>query len=64
MKPKYLDYNHAQILLIGEHIDEAVEATTKDRKRDRDAPKEELEKLEHEDELRVEHLHGKTVLVY
>ncbi|KAJ4347004.1 uncharacterized protein N0V89_010938 [Didymosphaeria variabile] len=58
VKPKYLDYANTQILLIGEHTDKAVEATKKDQKHDKNTPKEELEKLEHEDELRVEHLHG------
>ncbi|KAF1979942.1 tetrapyrrole biosynthesis, uroporphyrinogen III synthase [Bimuria novae-zelandiae CBS 107.79] len=58
VKPKYLDYANVQILLIGENTEKAVEATTKDQKHDKDSPKEELEKFEHEDELRVEHLHG------
>ncbi|KAL5374307.1 hypothetical protein DPSP01_012046 [Paraphaeosphaeria sporulosa] len=62
VKPKYLDYPNTQILLIGEHTDNAVQATTKDQKHDKDTPKEELEKLEHEDELRVEHLHGRSAL--
>ncbi|KAF2687889.1 tetrapyrrole biosynthesis, uroporphyrinogen III synthase [Lentithecium fluviatile CBS 122367] len=58
VKPKYLDYPNAQFLLIGEKLDHAAEPTTKDKKHGREAPKEELEKLEHEDELRVEHLQG------
>jgi uroporphyrinogen-III synthase len=58
VKPKYLDYANCQILLIGEHTDKAVEATTKDKKHEKETPKQELEQLEHEDELRVEHLHG------
>lgn len=61
VKPNYLDYANAQILLIGENTDKGVEATTKDQKHDKEAPKEELDRLEHEDELRVEHLHGKCV---
>lgn len=40
-------------------MEAGVEPTTKDQKHDKDTPQEELEKLEHEDELRVEHLHGK-----
>ena len=64
VKPKYLDYANTQILLIGEPTDKAVEATTKDKKHDKDTPKEELERLEHEDELRVEHLRGRTVLLH
>ncbi|KAF2659484.1 tetrapyrrole biosynthesis, uroporphyrinogen III synthase [Lophiostoma macrostomum CBS 122681] len=58
VKPKYLDYANCQILLIGEHTDKAVEPTTKDKKHDKETPKQELEQLEHEDELRVEHLNG------
>jgi hypothetical protein len=38
-----------------------VQATEKDSKEGKDAPKEELEQLEHEDELRVKHLHGKKI---
>ncbi|KAH7363679.1 hypothetical protein BKA66DRAFT_611826 [Pyrenochaeta sp. MPI-SDFR-AT-0127] len=58
VKPKYLDYPYCQILLIGENIDKAVEPTKKDQKNDKETPQEELEKLEHEDELRVQHLNG------
>ncbi|KAF2835600.1 hypothetical protein M501DRAFT_981441 [Patellaria atrata CBS 101060] len=63
VKPEYLDYDRAQILLIGEDEDgdlkKAVEPTGKDKKNDeKETPLEEMEKLEHEDELRVEHLDG------
>lgn len=58
VKPKYIDHEYCQILLIGEHMEKAVEPTTKDKKHDKETPREELEKLEHEDELRVKHLHG------
>ena len=61
VKPKYLDYEYCQILLIGENMEKGVEPTTKDQKHDKDTPLEEIEKLEHEDELRVEHLHGKSL---
>ena len=60
-QPKHLDYPNAQILLIGEDLDSsnALEATAKDEKSSqKETPVEELEKLEHEDELRVEHLKG------
>ncbi|KAL1793827.1 hypothetical protein ACET3X_007248 [Alternaria dauci] len=57
-KPKYLDYEYCQILLIGEKMESGVEPTSKDQKHDKETPKEEIEKLEHEDELRVQHLHG------
>lgn len=59
VKPKYIDYEYCQILLIGEHLEKGVEPTQKDQKHDKETPQNELEKLEHEDELRVEHLHGK-----
>ncbi|KAF2195400.1 tetrapyrrole biosynthesis, uroporphyrinogen III synthase [Zopfia rhizophila CBS 207.26] len=57
-KPKYLDYVNCQILLIGENTEKAMEPTIKDQKHNKETPKEEIEQLEHEDELRVEHLHG------
>lgn len=59
--PKHLDYNNAQLLMIGESLDDshALEATSKDQQSDnKETPQEEIEKLEHEDELRVEHLKG------
>lgn len=58
VKPKYLDHEYCQILLIGENMDKAVEPTKKNEKHDKETPKEEIEQLEHEDELRVEHLKG------
>ncbi|KAK7532970.1 tetrapyrrole biosynthesis, uroporphyrinogen III synthase [Phyllosticta citribraziliensis] len=65
VQPKFLDYANAQILLIGEgnaaddHVGKALDPTRKDQKNgDKETPAEELEKLEHEDELRVQHLHG------
>ncbi|KAF3035138.1 hypothetical protein E8E12_006342 [Didymella heteroderae] len=58
VKPKYLDHEYCQILLIGENTDKAVEPTKKNEKHDKETPKEEIEQLEHEDELRVEHLKG------
>ncbi|KAL0257772.1 hypothetical protein SLS55_006935 [Diplodia seriata] len=62
VKPQYLNYDNVQILLIGEGTDDnfgkAVEPKSKDQREGKDEPQEELEKLEHEDELRVEHLHG------
>ncbi|KAJ4356984.1 hypothetical protein N0V95_002856 [Ascochyta clinopodiicola] len=58
VKPKYLDHEYCQILLIGEDMDKAVEPTQKNERHDKETPKEEIEQLEHEDELRVEHLKG------
>ncbi|KAI5210046.1 hypothetical protein E4T39_00473 [Aureobasidium subglaciale] len=60
-EPKHLDFNNAQLLMIGESLDDshALEATSKDKNSDdKETPQEEIEKLEHEDELRVEHLKG------
>ncbi|KAF2005913.1 tetrapyrrole biosynthesis, uroporphyrinogen III synthase [Amniculicola lignicola CBS 123094] len=58
VKPHYLDYANAQILLIGENTETSVEQTKKDKKHGKETAKDELERLEHEDELRVEHLKG------
>ena len=61
---RLLEYDNAQVLLIGEHvgdISKTVEPTGTDKKDDQEAPVEELEKLEHEDEIRVSHLKG-TIL--
>jgi hypothetical protein len=60
VKPKYLDHEYCQILLIGENTDKAVEPTTKNERHNKETPKEEIEQLEHEDELRVQHLKGKS----
>ena len=63
VNPKHFDYPNAQILLIGEGTDDdlgkALEQTHKDEKHDKDHPKEVVEILEHEDELRVNNLQGK-----
>ena len=65
-QPKHLDYENAQMLLIG-HKDNALEKATEpqseDQKHGKDEPKEEIEKLEGEDELRVEHLKGISSLL-
>ncbi|KAL8735623.1 MAG: hypothetical protein Q9166_000792 [cf. Caloplaca sp. 2 TL-2023] len=59
LEPKLLDYENTQFLIIG-HNDDALEKATvpqaDDEKENKEAPKEEMEKLEHEDDLRVEHL--------
>lgn len=60
--PKHIDYNNASLLLIGEDFDSSsnLDPAPKDEKHDEKVtPQEELEKLENEDELRVEHLKGK-----
>ncbi|KAG9206667.1 hypothetical protein G6514_003506 [Epicoccum nigrum] len=58
VKPIYLDHEYCQILLIGENTDKAVEPTKKNERHNKETPKEEIEQLEHEDELRVQHLKG------
>jgi len=56
-RPEHLNYANAQVLLIGEDFN--GEGTQKDENDDsKETPVEELEKLEHEDELRIEHLKG------
>ena len=61
-EPKHLDYANAQVLLIGENFDSSgnLDPAPKDEKNEaKETPQEELEKLEHEDEERVENLKGK-----
>lgn len=61
LQPKLLDYDNTQILFIGEQTDDiskATEPSPKDQKNDKETPLEEMEKLEHEDEIRVTHLKG------
>ncbi len=61
LQAKVLDYDNAQILLIGEESGElhkAVEPSEKDKKHDKETPLEEMEKLEHEDDIRIQHLKG------
>ncbi|KAK1811329.1 hypothetical protein LTR12_014317 [Friedmanniomyces endolithicus] len=56
-RPEHLNYVNAQVLLIGEDFN--GEGTNKDEKDEsKETPVEELEKLEHEDELRIQHLKG------
>jgi hypothetical protein len=63
VKPKYLDHEYCQILLIGEDSGKGVEPTTKNERHNKETPQEEIDQLEHEDELRVEHLHGKQAAI-
>lgn len=62
LKPDHLNYESCQFLMIGEGengLEKATEPQQEDTKNDKDEPKAELEKLEGEDEMRVEHLKGK-----
>ena len=64
MQPKHLDYPNSQILLIGEGQDDLGKATDQqagDEKAEKDTPLEEMEKLEEEDERRVEGLKGMSL---
>ncbi|KAL9114721.1 MAG: hypothetical protein Q9227_001399 [Pyrenula ochraceoflavens] len=62
LQPKHLNYANAQFLLIGEsggHLGKAVEEQKEDALDEKkESPEEEMEKLEHEDEIRVKHLKG------
>ncbi|KAL8960098.1 MAG: hypothetical protein Q9193_003141 [Seirophora villosa] len=61
LEPKLLDYENTQFLLIGHHEDSLEKATVPqpdDEKTDKEEPKAEMEKLEHEDDQRVQHLKG------
>ena len=62
LQPRLLDYANTQFLLIG-HNDDTLEKATKpqdgeEEKAKKETPLEEMETLEHEDEIRVEHLKG------
>ena len=59
LEPKLLDYENTQFLLIG-HKEEALEkaAGVQDEDGEKETPLEELEKLEEEDERRIEGLKG------
>ena len=62
LQPKLLNYENTQFLIIG-HKENALEKAAKpqdgeDEKQEVETPLEEIEKLEHENELRVEHLDG------
>ena len=65
LQPKFLDYANAQILLIGHQEGALEKATDKEPEGDdegKDKPLEEMEKLENEDQIRVEHLKGLSIL--
>ncbi|KAJ9655934.1 hypothetical protein H2198_005282 [Neophaeococcomyces mojaviensis] len=65
LQPKHLNYEACQFLMIGEGeqgLDKATEPQEKDIKKDKSAPKDEMEKLEEEDEIRVQHLNGEDAV--
>lgn len=55
-RPDHLEYANAQILLIGESS--GLDAVNGEKDGKKETPQEEIEKLEHEDELRIEHMQG------
>lgn len=68
LQPKLLNYENTQFLLIGHADNSSLEKATEEPPRGikdgEDTPLEEMEKLEHEDELRVEHLKGWSFPLY
>lgn len=61
LEPEFVEYPNAQILMIGEAQDELGKAATAEpdgKKPGEEQPGEELEKLEHENEERIESLQG------
>ncbi|KAI9828166.1 MAG: hypothetical protein M1826_006094 [Phylliscum demangeonii] len=61
LQARLLDYTNAQILLIGEQSDDlaaALEPNPTDQKQHKTTPLDEMEQLEHEDDIRVNHLKG------
>ncbi|OQV10813.1 hypothetical protein CLAIMM_14751 [Cladophialophora immunda] len=58
LEPKYLNFDNAQFLMIGEDYDKATEQRPKDERENNAAPEEEMEKLDGEDEIRIKHLKG------
>ena len=67
LEPKLLDYDNTQFLLIGHGdnpLDKATSAQPDDQKEGKEEPREELEKLEHEDEMRINHLAGEYPITF
>lgn len=66
LEPDFIEYPNAQILMIGAAQDELGKAATAEpdgKQAHEEQPGEELEKLEHENEERVEVLQGQLSLV-
>jgi len=63
LEPVFINYPNAQFLMIGEAQDELGKAAIAEpggKKENQEQPGEELEKLEHENEERIEALQGKS----
>lgn len=64
LQPKHLEYENVQFLLIGSgtnDLSKVSEDEPKGGKGAEDTALEEMEKLEHEDEIRVAHRQGRSV---
>lgn len=67
LEPELMDYPNAQFLMIGEaqqELGKAAVAEPGDKRPEEIQPGEEVEKLEEENEERVEHLRGKCIENY
>lgn len=67
MEPEFIDYPHAQFLMIGEAQEDLGKAATAEaggKEPHQEQPGEELEKLEHENEERIEALEGISSLSF
>ena len=63
LQPKFLDHANAQILLIGHQegaLEKVADLEPKGEDEGKDKPLDEMEKLEDEDQIRIEHLKGKS----
>ncbi|KAL8944789.1 MAG: hypothetical protein Q9216_000211 [Gyalolechia sp. 2 TL-2023] len=61
LEPKLLEYENTQFLVIGHNegsLEKATVPQPDDEEKSKEEPREEMEKLEHEDDLRVQHLKG------
>jgi hypothetical protein len=64
LTPRLIDWDGATFLMIGEDFVKATESRPKDEREGKDDPEKEIEKLEGEDEIRVEHLKGEKLLAW
>lgn len=65
-EPEFIDYPNAQFLMIGEAHDQLGKAATAEadgKEPNQEQPGEELEKLEHGNEERIEALEGMVLLM-
>lgn len=64
-KTEYLNYANTQFLLIGtggDRLNKTLEPADREKEGDKETPEEELEKLEGEDQIRVEQMDGDAVI--